>query len=533
MFNLAVQILGGLALFLYGLTLLSKGLERIASHRLQEMLERFTDRPIKGVIFGATVTSIMQSSSLLMVTLIGLLNANLLTLHQAVGIILGMEIGTTMTAQLVSFKIWDAYLYLIIIGFFTKFFSKKDRIKLVGQVILGLGFIFLGMMIMSQGSKTINSIPEIHSMIILLSENLFLGVLAGAVFTALIQSSSAITGLVIAMGSAGTIGLPFAIALILGSNIGTCVTGIIASIGSKISAKRAAAAQVLINVVGVIIFLPIIMPYASFIEYTASTLPRQIANAHTIFNIIVSIIKFPFIALMVKFIEWLIPGKDSGVLSNTRYMDNKQLEIPSIALSNSVKEVNRLGAISLGMLRESRKAIVNLDPVGIKSVMAKEDIVDDISLKLHFFLNKLSVGDLTTEEMDSINRMRDNIIDIERVGDLAQDIAESAGELVEFNITLREKQLEYLKTLLTNAIETYETSLNALENQDRKAAEKVLDMEENIDSLYKEYRDEFKKTSKEDGDNSIRHTIFFDALRHIERVSDHANNIADSVLELD
>ncbi len=320
------EVFGGLALFLYGLHLLSNNLEKLASFRIQKMLETLTNHAVKGSIFGACATAILQSSSLMMVTMIGLMNANLLTLHQAVGMMLGMEIGTTMTAQLVSLNVGSLFYHIIAIGFFITFVSKNDKRKSVGAAILGLGLLFMGMKVMGAGVKTLTSSADMQALLITLNENPLLGVVIGTVFTAIIQSSSAMTGLVIAMGASNTIDLPFAISLIFGANIGTCVTGAIASIGSKLTSKRASLIQIIINVTGVLIFLPFLVPFAEFVQTTSADLPRQIANAHTIFNITVSLLMFPLIGTLVGLVKKILPGEVESVIGNVRFIDDKLLK---------------------------------------------------------------------------------------------------------------------------------------------------------------------------------------------------------------
>ena len=525
-----LEVFGGLALFLFGLRLLSSALEMLASSRMQALLERLTDRPVKGALFGGFATAILQSSSLLMVTVIGLLNANLLTLNQAVGIILGMEIGTTMTAQLISFNVTGTFMYFIIAGFFTMFFAKNERTRLLGRVLFGFGLIFMGMSIMSSGAKVIKDVPLASTLIQGLSGNLLLGVFVGTIFTAVVQSSSAITGLIIAMGMAGSITLPVAIALTFGANIGTCVTGAVASIGSKVAAKRASAAQIIINVVGVLIFLPFITQYAGFIETTSTSLPRQIANSHTIFNVLVTLIKFPFIGLLVAFITWLIPGKGSSVAGNTKFIDERLLKMPSLAASNAVKEVNRLGGISQEMLEKSRKAFIDGDTGEIKKVYDMELIVDSVTMKIHLFLDKLSVKDLTEKMRENVSRMRDNIIDIERVADLATNICEASEKLSESHMALNEKQKQGVAELFDKAAESYRTSLTALREKDVKLAERVEELEEEVDYLEMKYKNQFEDDRERKDCNSKLHTILIDTARDLERVGDHATNIADSIL---
>ena len=318
---IAFQIFGGLALFLFGIGFLSGGLEKAAGFRMQKMLEKLTSNRVKAAGAGAFITAIIQSSSLMMVTLIGLINAGLLNLRQAVGVILGAEIGTTITAQIVSFNIGQIYFLIIGVGFLVYFSLRRSNYQYIGQAILGFGILFLGMATMSSGLKPLSQDPLFIDTLREFGKTPLLGVFIGAIFTAVIQSSSAMTGLVIAMGMENAITLEGAIALIFGANIGTCITGMIASLGSSIASKRAAVAQVIINFLGVAIFLPFLTPFANVVSLTSDDLPRQIANAHTIFNVIVTLIMFPLLGVIVYAATKFSRGEYLPLDFRVRYLD--------------------------------------------------------------------------------------------------------------------------------------------------------------------------------------------------------------------
>ena len=313
-----LQVLGGMALFLFGVGLLSTGMEKLAGNRIQEWLDRMTSNPLRGAVFGTAATALIQSSSLLMVTMIGLINANLLTLEQAVGVMMGQEIGTTLTAQIVAFKIGDLCFLFIALGFVMVEFAPRRGWRAYGEIALGFGVLFLGMDLMSGALKVLAQAPIVAAWLASTGEQLVAGILAGAIATAIVQSSSAITGLVVAMGISQTITLPGAIALLLGANIGTCVTGLIASVSLSRASRRASIAQIFINVVGVLLFVPFIRPFTALVTLTSSVLPRQIANAHTIFNVIVSVVLFPFVRQIARLVEWLVPKSAEEAMCQKR-----------------------------------------------------------------------------------------------------------------------------------------------------------------------------------------------------------------------
>jgi len=374
-----IELFAGLAIFIYGVHLLSEGLEKVAGAQLLSLLDKSLNHPLKQSFFGMVATALMQSSGLLMVTMIGLINANLLSLQQAIGIMLGQEIGTTITGQMIAFKIGSTNLLFVIIGLFMMFFSKNTRLRMVGQPFFGFGIVFLGMNIMSKAGALISQTEFFQQSLLMLSRHIVLGVLVGAVFTAAIQSSTAMTGLVIAMGKSDSISLPVAIAIILGANIGSCIMGWLAAIQSGSGAKRASYSQIIINICGVLLFLPFIQPFTELVMTTSLLLPRQIANAHTIFNIVVSILMFPMVKPLANLIEKLIPDKEEEKeKKKTRFIDPRLLNMPVMAVQMAKEEVIHMGWIAHDMVEKATGAIVKEDGENIKWVLKHEKEIDQI-----------------------------------------------------------------------------------------------------------------------------------------------------------
>jgi phosphate:Na+ symporter len=421
-------LLGGLALFLYGLFFLSEGLQKVAGNRVKDMLEKLTDRPIKGVFVGTFTTGVTQSSSIMMVTIIGLINAGLLTLEQAVGVMLGAEIGTTITAQLIAFRVGTFYLPLIAIGFFLYSFSKSNRNRYIGQALLGFGILFLGMAIMKDGVKPFRSEPFVLDILADFGRTPILGIIVGALFTGLVQSSSATTGLVIAMGMEGVITLPAAIALIFGANIGTTITGLLASIGSSLSAKRTAAAQFFVNIAGVSLFFPFISRFATIVATTSPDLPRQIANAHTIFNVTVTLLMLPLVGIIVAVVKRVVPGEEIRVDRGAKYLDDRTLHTPALALSQVLKETVRTANMASEMLELGMNAFDDGDKKMFLTIKKKEEVVDELHKLIDRYLTKIGEKDLSEEQMRMYATLQHSITDIERVADHAYNIAELAGQ---------------------------------------------------------------------------------------------------------
>jgi phosphate:Na+ symporter len=525
-----IQVVGSLALFLFGVRMLSGGMEKIAGDKVQEWLERMTTNRLKAALFGTGVTAAMQSSSLMMVTMIGLINANLMTLEQAIGMMMGDEIGTTITAQIVAFKVDDLAYLFVALGFVFIEFLPRGKWQSYGEVIMGFGTLFLGMNLMSDSLKMLTTIPAVEALLVVMGQNVFAGLLAGTVATAIIQSSSALTGLVIALGVGEAITLDGAIAILLGANIGTCATGFIASFRLSRSARQASMAQILINVVGVLIFLPIFSPFATFVSRTAPGLPRQIANAHTIFNVAVSAILFPF----VKYIAWAarrLAPEEAREARLTAYIDDAQYGIPSVALTEALKELVRLGETTAHMIECSRLALVEDDASAAHRVVEQESaFVDPVTHILEDFVNTLMQESLSVNQQRRCFQLKSLLIDVERVGDLAEDIAEAAQERSATGVAFSPEAVRELDELCRHAHNTFSLALQALQTGDRTLAQRVCRMEVEFDGLYHAARQRHIDRLEAGICHSEVDVIFTETLRNLERISDHADNLGISIM---
>jgi phosphate:Na+ symporter len=523
-----------LALFLFGVRLLSEGMEKLAGHRIREWLDRMTSNPYKGAVFGAGATAIVQSSSLLMVTMIGLINANLMTLEQAIGVMMGQEIGTTLTAQVVAFKIGDfSYLFIALGLVMSEFFSDRT-VRRWGQVILGFGILFVGMQTMSTALKALAQAPFVEQWLAYMGQYPLTGVLAGTIATAVVQSSSAVTGLVVAMGLSQTITLPGAIGLLLGANIGTCVTGLIASLRLSAASKQASIAQIIINVVGTLIFLPFITPFATLSSYTSSSLPRQIANAHTIFNIATSIILFPFIGTLARLSRRLVPiGSAEDETELTEYIDPSQFRFPDLALSEAQKELYRIGEKSAEMITLSRQAIVERDLDAAQQVIEMEsDLVNPLCTVLEEFLNELLHEDLDDGQKWFSFRLKRRITDVERVADLTEDLVRLAQQEVPPGSILGKKAMADIDELFQWTHRTYTLALQALRDGDPEMAQLACDLEDKMDQRYWKVRRKLSKQLKAGKIEPEADALYLELLRCLERISDHADNLGISVMRV-
>ncbi|MBU0703353.1 MAG: Na/Pi cotransporter family protein [Chloroflexi bacterium] len=521
-----------MALFLFGVRMLSTGMEKLAGNQIQEWLDRMTSKPIKGAIFGAAATALIQSSSLLMVTMIGLINANLMTLEQAIGVMMGQEIGTTLTAQIVAFKIGDFCLLFVALGFALIEFAPQRGWREYGEIILGFGILFLGMNLMSGALKSLAEMPAVATWLASMGQDIAAGVLAGTIATAVIQSSSAITGLVVAMGISGAVTLPGAIALLLSANIGTCITGLIASSRLSRSARRASIAQIIINVIGVLLFLPFISPFTTLVSRTSPNLPRQIANAHTIFNVAVSVILFPFVRYIARAANLLVPkSAEEEKPKLTAYIDERQHRLPPVALTEAVRELNRIGEVTAEMIDRGRQALVEGDTGAAQWVLEQEsEFVDPVCVILEHFVNRLMQGNLSVNQQKRCFQLKSLITDIERVGDLTEDLAQAAQKKIAHNVRFSPQATEDLNQLCQHTHRTYACALQALQDGDQTLARRACRLEDELDELYLEARQGHIDRLETGICQPEANVIFIETLRNLERISDHADNLGISVM---
>jgi phosphate:Na+ symporter len=526
-----LQVLGGMALFLFGVDKLSEGMEKLAGNQIQVWLDRMTNKPIKGAVFGAVATALIQSSSLLMVTMIGLINANLMTLQQAIGVMMGQEIGTTLTAQIVAFKVGDLCFLFIALGFVLVEFVRGNGWREYGEIILGFGVLFLGMNLMSDALKVLAQSPMVAAWLTFMGRNIPAGIFAGMVTTAIVQSSSAVTGLVVAMGISNAVTLPAAVAILLGANIGTCITGLVASLRLSKASRRASIAQILINVFGVLLFLPFLNPFTRLVSSTSTLLPRQIANAHTIFNVVVSVALFPFIKQITWLAERLVPqGRSVAKPTLTAYIDERQFRIPQVALQEAFRELHRLGEVTAQMLECSRRGMLDQDVEAIQWVLDHEDgFVDPVCKALDEFVTGLLQGNLSLKQQRRCFQIKNLIADIERVGDLTEDMAEAAQKRIEHQVIFSPQALVDIDRLCKHAHHTYMCALDALRDRDRDMARQACDLEEEFDHLYLDARQGHIQRLQEGVCTPEADVLFVEWLRNLERISDHADNLGVSV----
>mgnify|MGYP000892172421 CR=1 FL=1 len=532
--DIALPVLGGLGLFLYGMNLMGTGLQKAAGEKLKKLIEILTNNRLMGVVVGALVTMVIQSSSATTVMVIGFVNAGLMTLYQAVGVIMGDNIGTTITAQLIAFKLTDLAPLAVAIGVGAWIATSRKRAKNLAEIMIGFGILFIGMDMMGNGLKPLAGNPIFSNIMVSLKDP-FLGILVGLGLTTILQSSSASIGLLQALASQGLIGLDIAFPILFGDNIGTTTTALISSVGTNKTAKRAAVIHFLFNLIGTIIFMTLLRkPIESIVlRVSPNDIQRQIANAHTLFNILNVAIQLPFARLLVKAAMKLVPGDvEEATEAGLKFLDLRIIETPSIALGQVTKEILRMGKIVEDNLVVAAKAFKNKDEKMTQEVFSQEKVINRLESDIVRYLVELSNAPLTDEQHTQVNILINVVNDIERVGDHADNIAELAQLGIDERLQFSEEAIEEFDNIFSKSLEVFKKTLEALRDVDFDKAREVLRLEEEIDSLEKEYRTTHIERLNKLLCQPNSGAIFLDLLSNFERVSDHSSNISLYVLDL-
>ena len=528
-------LLGGLGMFLYGMKMMSDGLENVAGDRMRHTLEVLTTNRFAAVGVGAGVTAVVQSSSATTVMVVGFVNAGLMTLLQAAGVIMGANIGTTITAQLIAFKLSDIAPFILFIGMFMTVFIKKRMVSRVGEIILGFGILFVGLDLMSRSMVPMRSHEGFQALLTNFS-NPLIGVLIGALFTAVIQSSSASVGILQALAATGLIGLDGAVFVILGQNIGTCVTAILSAIGTNTNSKRAAGVHLMFNIIGSLIYLPLIILFPSIVTWveslSAGDVSRQIANFHTLFNITVTILLFPFAKLMVSFITKIIKEKHESELIEKKlvYLDERIAQTPAIALTQTLKEITRMGKIVYDNFKLSTEAFFEKDEQRVQKISEVEKTIDYLTNQISHYLIEFRGIELSENDLKILGSLHHVVIDLERIGDLAENISQYAVAITDRRASLSPEGQAELRTMSEKALETLRTSLDVFQKRDTKRLDAVAAMEQEVDDMKKNYINNHIARLQEKCCDSQAGVIFTNMVAALERIADHANNIANSLI---
>ena len=529
--SMTMALLGGLALFLYGMKLMGEGLEKAAGDRLKRLLEALTRNPLMGLLVGVVFTMIIQSSSATTVMVVGFVNAGLLDLMQATGVILGANIGTTVTAWIVAGFQATAYMPLVLlIGVAMMMFLKKLKLQRVGQVVAGFGMLFVGMGMMSDAMKPLAESAEFARLMTTFS-NPIMALLVGVAVTAIIQSSSASVGILEMLAIQGLVPLETSLYIIMGTNIGTCVTAMLSAVGATRTAKRAALIHLMFNVLGtlVVFILVSLLPVSTWIGHINGP-ALQIAVAHTSFKVFEVLCFVLLRKWLVKLVMILVPGEDKqGEGKSLKFLDDRILSTPPIAVAQICKEIERMGDIAIANLTRAMDAFFNKDSSLINEVEQNEDVVNYLNHEITRYMVAAAQLDLPASDVEQLGEMFHVVNDLERIGDHAENMAEYANSRIDEEIPFSEDGLTELRDMLDKTVTLFKLSMEAFHTRDQHLLPRVLVQEENIDDMEKMLQQSHVDRLTRGACTPRSGMIFSDMLSNLERVADHATNVAFSI----
>ncbi len=557
LFNQALifGVLGGLGLFIFGMRTMSEGLQKIAGERLRRILAALTNNRIIGTLVGIGVTALIQSSSATTVMVVGFVNAGMMSLVQSIGVVLGANIGTTITAQLIAFKITHFALPAIGIGAGLKLFSKRNRkLTYTGEILLGFGLIFFGLSVMKDAFDPIKDSEYFRQLFLLIGDNHLLGVLVGAILTMLVQSSSATMGITLALASSGLLTFEASVALILGENIGTTITANLAALGTNLAARRTALAHFLFNSIGVLymlILFPFFLSIISFITPGDADLviqtqqqaqqfgmelgdkpyiARHIANTHTLFNIINTLIFLPLVGVLATITTWLIRGTESQVDLRPKFIDMRVLNTPPIALGQARAETRRMAQHALEMLKETNLYVQDADDKRLEGLEQKEEAVDILQKEITDFLVALSQQSIASQTSRDIASLMHMVNDLERIGDYCEKIWLLAQRKKSQKISFSETAKEDIKRIADQTHDFLAFIIGALEREDKSVMEKAEFFEKSINQLEETYRNNHIARLNTGECAVLPGLVFIDMLHSFEKIGDHTFNVTKALV---
>jgi phosphate:Na+ symporter len=532
--ELIFGLIGGTALLMYGVDKMGEGLEKASGEMMKKILTVLTGNVFSAFIVGIVLTVLVQSSTAITVLTVGFVNAGLMKLPQAIGIIYGANIGTTITAQLMAFsfkfKLTDIALPVLGLGFAISYFAKNKTLKNIGEAIMGFGIMFLGLKILNSGVPFMKESETMRYFFKTYASNPIVGIALGALATALVHSSSATVGLVMVLGQAGLIDITTAVAIMLGDNIGTCVTAQLASATGNIHARRTAWAHTFYNLFGILATLAILPWFVKCIIWATSYMQGttdigvQIANSHTLFNIFSAIVFLPITKYYVKFLETAIKGKDEND-SKSMFLDKLLIQTPIAAFKATLSEITRGAEISRGMVKNVMKSLYNNDEKLLEVVKTDEYTVNQLQKDITQYIVDISRQPLTKPQSIMVPAMINSINNVERIGDHVMDIRHLAKGTIQNNISFTNDATEELKQIEGLVLQMFDNTINALKNYDMDLAKKTADLEDEVDRLSAELQSNHIKRLDEGSCTVESGVVFLDIVNHFERIADHIYKI--------
>ncbi|WP_184664479.1 Na/Pi cotransporter family protein [Texcoconibacillus texcoconensis] len=530
------MFLGGLAIFLFGIKYLGDGLQRVAGDKLRDLLDKFTSNPLMGVLSGITVTILLQTSTGTTVLTIGLVNAGFMTMRQAIGVIMGANVGTTVTAFIIGLNIEDYALPIMTIGTLLLFFIKNKKANNFGQVFFGFGALFYGLELMGEGVSPLRELDAFTELTVSMSENPLLGVLIGTIFTVAVQSSTAAIGLLQQLYSSGAIeSLDAVLPVLFGDNLGTTITAVLAALGSSLAAKRAAASHVIFNLLGTVLVLLVLQPFTALVSFLSERLALNpemtIAFAHGIFNTSNVLIQLPFVGLLALIVTKILPGDETVIDYKAQHLDPVLIhQSSSIALGQAKKEVLRMAELSEKGLIEAGKFVQTKHKRHAELTYQFEDAINNLDRKITDYLSQISSNSLTAQDSNFHSMLINTVRDIERVGDHLENLIELSEYQVANKVQLSELAMQDLEEMFELTTQTLQQAVLALETGDVEEARSVVLKEDQIDKLERQLRKKHILRLNKGNCNGSAGIIFVDMISNLERIGDHSVNIAEAVI---
>lgn len=542
--------IGGLGIFLFGIHTMSNALQSVAGDRMRSILEKGTRNPFRGVLTGTLVTGLIQSSSATTVLTVGLVNAELLTLRQAIGVIMGANIGTTVTAYLIGFNLQDYALPILGIGAIIYILAKQQKTQTIGKAIFGFGMLFFGLSIMGDGMQPLKDLPVFADFMVRIDNNALIGVVIGMIFTGVVQSSAATIGVLQELANQGAVTYSQAVPILFGDNIGTTVTALLAGVGASVAARRASLTHFMFNVIGTIIFLSLFVIgfFPEMVTFITNTLfnivpgytgtwetlnPKlQIAQTHAVFNISNTLIHLPLVGVLAAIVTFLIPDRDEyrdEAEFRTRYIDHRFLNNPSVALAQATREMLRMGELTRQAFENSLEYFRTRDQNLAKRGKILEDTIDNLERQITDYVVLASQKHLSREESSQSQLILQSLNDIERIADISESIIEGADYASKHQVVFSGEAEEELATMIEMTRQAVESALLTLERKDKILAQKVIAYERQLDEMQEQYRKAHIRRLNERICSGNNGAVFLDLIGNLERISDHCRNIASYV----
>ena len=535
-FGTILTMAGGLGLFLFGMELMSDSIEKVAGARLRRILEIFTTNRFMGMIVGIIFTGIIQSSSACTVMVVSFVNSGLMNLYQAAGVILGANIGTTITSQLVSFNLSKIAPMILLVGVVVMMFTKKEKVRKVAEIIVGFGILFVGLSTMSEAMANMKNEPRVVNLLMSL-KNPFLATLMGFALTAVIQSSSVTVSIVLLLANQDLLPLPITLYIILGCNIGACATAMLASMTGKKDAKRAALIHLLFNIIGtVIIYIALFVAGDQIVELIKSISAdngRFVANAHTLIKITQVILLFPFTGWLVKMTYLIVPGEDAKIgyreSYQLKYIGDKVVFNPATAVVEVIKELERMASLAEENLNRAMNALITLDEEDIEEVYEVEKNINFLNHAITDYLVKINQTTLPIEDLNSLGALFHVVNDIERIGDHAENVADAARQRKEEGISISKEAQKELGDMLEMVNKIIRYAVEMFAKSDESHMQEVISLEDQVDEKERELQKKHVERLTKGECSPEAGMIFSDIVSGLERVADHATNIAFAI----